>query len=70
MVFYAVENACPHAGCRLSFYGEVREDKRIACTRHGTVFDLKRRRVVEGPAQTSLEVYSVKVANGELYVEL
>ncbi|MEM4647634.1 MAG: Rieske 2Fe-2S domain-containing protein, partial [Candidatus Nezhaarchaeales archaeon] len=23
--FYAMENRCPHAGCPLSFYGEVRE---------------------------------------------
>ena len=67
---YAVENMCLHAGCQLSFYEGVREDKRIVCTCHGTAFYLNDGRVVEGPAQTPLKVYSVKVTKGEPHVEL
>ncbi len=68
--FYAVENTCHHAGCRLSFYGGVRKDKKIVCTRHGAVFDLKDGAIIEGPAQSPLKVYSLRVANVELRVEL
>ena len=68
--FYAMDNRCPHAGCRLSFYGELREGKKIMCTCHGSVFDLNDGKVVEGPAQAPLRLYSVKVVNGELHVEL
>jgi nitrite reductase/ring-hydroxylating ferredoxin subunit len=42
----------------------------MMCTCHGAVFDLNDGRVVEGPAQAPLRLYSVKIVNGELHVEL
>jgi len=68
--FYAVDNRCPHAGCRLSYYGQVWSRKRIMCSCHGAVFSLENGRVLEGPAEKSLKTYRVEVRGGEVFVEL
>lgn len=68
--FYAMENRCPHAGCPLSFYGELREGKRIQCTCHGSIFDLRDGRVIEGLTRNPLKMYNVLVMNGELFIEV
>ncbi len=68
--FYAVDNRCPHAGCRLSYYGQVWSGKRIMCSCHGAVFSLEDGRVLEGPAEKSLKTYRVEVRGGEVFVEL
>lgn len=68
--FYAMDNRCPHAGCPLSFYGEIREGKKIQCTCHGSVFDLRDGRVIEGLTRTPLRMYKVTVLNNEVLIEL
>ncbi|MEM2622623.1 MAG: Rieske (2Fe-2S) protein [Candidatus Nezhaarchaeales archaeon] len=68
--FYAMENRCPHAGCPLSFYGEVREGNKLQCNCHGAVFDLRDGRVIEGPAQSPLRTYKVTIFNNEVFVEI
>lgn len=68
--FYAMENKCPHAGCPLSFYGEIREGRKILCTCHGSIFDLRDGKVIEGLTQNPLKIYKVMVLNNEVFIEL
>lgn len=68
--FYAMENRCPHAGCPLSFYGEIKEGKRLQCNCHGSIFDLRDGRVIEGLTQNPLKMYRVTVLNDEVFIEL
>lgn len=68
--FYAMENRCPHAGCPLSFYGEIKEGKRIQCNCHGSVFDLRDGSAIEGLTNNPLKMYKVLVVDRELFIEL
>ncbi len=36
---------------------------------HGSQFDIRTGRVVAGPAQEKIEVYSIKISDGEVYVQ-
>ena len=67
--FYAIENKCPHAGCRLSYYGKILSEKRIMCTCHGAIFSLEDGKILDGPTNKSLKVYKIKIANEELLIE-
>lgn len=68
--FYAMDNRCPHAGCPLSFYGEIKEGKRMQCNCHGSVFDLRDGSVIEGLTNNPLKMYKVLVVDRELFIEL
>lgn len=67
--FYAMENRCPHAGCRLSYYGKIFEGKRIVCTCHGAIFSLINGSALEGPTKNPLKLYKIKIINEEIYLE-
>ncbi|MCS7097737.1 MAG: Rieske (2Fe-2S) protein [Candidatus Methanomethyliaceae archaeon] len=67
--FYVMENRCPHAGCRLSYYGKIFEDGRIVCTCHGAIFSLKDGRALDGPTQKPLKLYRVKIVEDQVFLE-
>jgi nitrite reductase/ring-hydroxylating ferredoxin subunit/uncharacterized membrane protein len=63
---FALTDICTHLGCSLAL-GQVR-DRAIACICHGSRFDLRDGRVLDGPAvfpETSLEV---RIRDGQIEV--
>lgn len=68
--YYCVENECTHAGGPLC-EGSIDEKKvGIACQWHGSVFDAKSGKVLNGPAIEPVKSYKVTEKNGELFVSL
>jgi nitrite reductase/ring-hydroxylating ferredoxin subunit len=64
----AFDNACTHEECPLS-EGDLEGD-RIVCYCHSSEFDVRTGEVLVGPAEVALEVYALRVQDGELQVEL
>lgn len=64
---YAVSGTCTHEDTDLGL-GFVLED-RIVCPLHLSQFELKTGQVVNPPATVSLKRYSVKVADGTIFIE-
>jgi nitrite reductase/ring-hydroxylating ferredoxin subunit/uncharacterized membrane protein len=64
---FAFSDHCTHRGGPLSDGALV--GCTVQCPWHGSQFDIRNGRVVSGPAQEKIRVYSVDVRNGELYVE-
>jgi nitrite reductase/ring-hydroxylating ferredoxin subunit len=65
----AFGDECPHVGCQLSQDGEL-VDGVLICNCHGAEFDAASGELLEGPAETPLEAYPVRVVEGRLEVEL
>jgi nitrite reductase/ring-hydroxylating ferredoxin subunit len=65
--FYAFSGRCPHANYLLN-YTCVRAGDRIVRSSHMTTFDLKTGKVLDGPANTDLCLYSVRVEGDEVFV--
>jgi len=65
--FYAFSGRCPHAGYVLN-YTRVRPEDRILCSSHMALFDLKTGKVLAGPTEQGLCVYSVRVEGEDVYV--
>ncbi|MGH2829077.1 MAG: Rieske (2Fe-2S) protein [Actinomycetota bacterium] len=64
---FAVGDACPHAGARLSegtLSGSV-----ITCPRHGSQFDIRDGSRVRGPADEAIVSLPVSVEDGIVYLE-
>lgn len=66
--WYAVADACTHAGCAFSDDADV-EAGVIVCNCHGSEFDLRTGAVVRGPAERPVRTYAVRVRGGQLEVE-
>lgn len=64
---YALEAFCTHEGLSLED-GFLAEDGRIVCPWHGSVFDVKTGKVVDGPAKRDLKKYNVKIEGEEVIV--
>jgi 3-phenylpropionate/trans-cinnamate dioxygenase ferredoxin component len=62
----AFDNSCPHEDCPLA-EGDLEGD-RIMCVCHGSSFDVHTGAVLEGPAESPVAVYPVRIENGELQV--
>jgi len=65
--FYATQNECPHKKGPLgegSFDGKV-----IICPWHGAMFDVTTGKVLEGPAETDIRTYEVKVKDGKIFLK-
>jgi 3-phenylpropionate/trans-cinnamate dioxygenase ferredoxin subunit len=58
--FYAMLNACTHAGYFLT-PGELLADGSVYCPGHGAVFRLPDGAPTEGPAGDALDMYEVRV---------
>jgi nitrite reductase/ring-hydroxylating ferredoxin subunit len=64
----AVSGTCTHEETDLGL-GFVLED-RVVCPLHLSQFELKTGQVVNPPATVSLKQYSVKVAEGTIFIEV
>jgi nitrite reductase/ring-hydroxylating ferredoxin subunit len=65
----AYADECPHVGCQLSQDGELVEGVLI-CNCHGAEFDAASGDLLEGPAESPLEPYRVRVVEERLEVEV
>ena len=66
--YYAIEDTCTHDGGPLAegtIEGEV-----IECPRHGARFDIRSGAVLSMPATSPVTTYPVRVAGGEIQVDL
>jgi nitrite reductase/ring-hydroxylating ferredoxin subunit len=63
---YACSAACTHEDGDLT-QGEVRGHE-IRCPDHGSTFDFRTGRVLDGPAEEPLATYEVRVERGVVYV--
>ncbi|HLY50499.1 MAG TPA: Rieske (2Fe-2S) protein [Solirubrobacteraceae bacterium] len=64
----AFDNSCTHEDCPLA-EGDL-EGAQIICHCHSSAFDVRTGEVLEGPADEPIEVYAVRIENGELQVEI
>jgi nitrite reductase/ring-hydroxylating ferredoxin subunit/uncharacterized membrane protein len=64
---FAFSDHCTHRGGPLSDGALI--GCTVQCPWHGSQFDIRTGRVVAGPAQEKLGVYSVEVRNGEVYIQ-
>jgi 3-phenylpropionate/trans-cinnamate dioxygenase ferredoxin subunit len=65
--FYAFSGRCPHANYLLN-YTRVRPGDRILCSSHFASFELKTGKVLDGPTNTDLCVYAVRVEGDDVFV--
>jgi 3-phenylpropionate/trans-cinnamate dioxygenase ferredoxin subunit len=65
--FYAMLNACTHAGYFLT-PGDLLADGSVYCPGHGAVFRLPDGVATEGPAADPLDMYVVRVEGDDVLV--
>lgn len=63
---YAIEDVCTHDGGPLA-EGELDGDQ-IECPRHGARFDVRTGKALRMPAYEDVEIFEVKIENGEIFV--
>ena len=66
--WYAVADACTHAGCAFSEEASL-EDGVIVCNCHGSEFDLRTGQLLRGPAESPVRTFAVRVVDDQLEVE-
>lgn len=66
--FTAIGNKCTHMGCKLSS-GKI-DGETVRCPCHGSVFNVITGEVVHGPAKRPEQVYTIKVENEELFLDV
>jgi nitrite reductase/ring-hydroxylating ferredoxin subunit len=66
--YYALDNICPHAFALMSD-GFVEGDT-VECALHGAKFHIPSGRCLAPPADADLKSYAVKLADGQIFVEL
>lgn len=64
---FAFSDHCTHKGGPLSDGALV--GCTVQCPWHGSQFDIRSGRVVAGPAQEKINIYSIDIKNGEVYVQ-
>ena len=64
--YAAVEDVCSHDGQPLTD-GPI-EDGAITCDRHGASFDLKTGKPICMPATEGIQIYDVKIEDGEIFL--
>jgi 3-phenylpropionate/trans-cinnamate dioxygenase ferredoxin component len=65
--YYCIADLCTHDGGPLED-GEL-HDHQIECPRHGACFDVRNGKVTRLPAIEPIPTYSVKLVDGDIYVE-
>jgi cytochrome b6-f complex iron-sulfur subunit len=63
--FLALSRKCTHLGCTVPW---IAEEKRFVCPCHASMFDI-RGAVIQSPASRALDLFSVKVENGMVWVD-
>lgn len=66
--FYAFKDECSHENFPLSD-GDL-DGENVVCMYHGAEFDVKTGEAVCLPAYEPIEVYEVKIEDGEIFVKL
>ncbi|EZQ01598.1 MULTISPECIES: Rieske (2Fe-2S) protein [Acidianus] len=64
---YALEALCTHEGFSLED-GFITDDGKIVCIWHGSIFDIKSGKVVDGPARRNLKIYKVEQKDEEVMI--
>ena len=67
---HAVSSLCTHALADLSEGSVDRARHRVECPLHGAEFDLRTGEALSPPAALSLQVFAVKVEDGQVLVDL
>ncbi len=68
---YAFQDSCTHDdGPLASAEGATLEGPCITCPRHGAQFDIRTGEVLQMPATEAIEVYEVRVVEGQVEVNL
>ena len=65
--FYAIEDACSHAGAPLS-EGTINGNV-VACPWHGATFDITNGKALSEPATDNLQSYKVIAQDTDLFIE-
>jgi uncharacterized membrane protein/nitrite reductase/ring-hydroxylating ferredoxin subunit len=65
--FFAFSDHCTHRGGPLSDGALI--GCTVQCPWHGSQFDIRSGRVVAGPAQEKIKIYSINISDGEIYVQ-
>lgn len=66
--YYCIDDVCTHDGGSLD-QGEL-EGNEIECPRHGARFDVTTGRVTCMPAVVPVQVYPVRIENGEIQIQV
>ena len=66
--FYAIDDACSHAGGSLS-EGEVNGTK-VTCPWHGAIFEITTGAVLDYPASEAVKKYNVHIQGDDILLEL
>ena len=66
--FYAIEDVCTHDGGELD-QGELVDDCRIMCPRHGATFDLATGAALTLPAILPVATFAVSVIGDDIFVD-
>ena len=66
--YYAFSDICTHRGCSLS-EGDL-NGTTVTCICHGSQFDISTGAVLRGPAERPVEVYAIRVQDGDLVADL
>jgi len=64
---FAFSDSCTHKGGSLSDGALV--GCTVQCPWHGSQFDIRNGRVVAGPAEKQIKIYSIETRDGEIYVK-
>jgi nitrite reductase/ring-hydroxylating ferredoxin subunit len=66
--FYALDDACPHAGAPLS--SSIREGTRIICAWHGAAFDVPTGKCTFPGSYPDANTYNVEIVDNAILVEI
>jgi len=66
--YYAIGNICTHASCRLSS-GKLKGEN-VTCPCHGSTFNAKTGKVVNGPAKKPEPAYETKVEGKDILISV
>ncbi len=66
--YYAIGNVCTHMGCMLS--DGVLKGENVQCPCHGSIFDVRTGKVVNGPAEKPEPAFQVKVEGDQILVNV
>lgn len=66
--FYCLDGRCTHAGAPLA-EGSLK-GKILTCAWHYSRFDITTGIVIRGPAEDSLNLYRIKLEDGQIFIDL
>jgi nitrite reductase/ring-hydroxylating ferredoxin subunit len=66
--YFCLSARCTHAGAPL-LYAQI-SDGELICPWHGSRFNIKNGKVLHGPADRPLEMFSHKIEDGYIFVKI